>query len=87
MKTLRTCVPLVLLFAAACDIQQSPSEEAEEVTEAIGEGEDLESIGDEAGDVVDAVGDKADKAIENTGDDVEQAVEDAEDAIDTDIVE
>lgn len=87
LRTVRTLFLVTLPLAAfACDIQESPGEEAKEVVESVKNGDDLGSIGEEAGEVFDAagqdvkegvnkIGDKAEDAWNDAGDKVEDAVE------------
>ena len=87
----RTTVIIALgsvLSLAACDMQGSPKEEAKEAVEAVKQGEDIGSIGEEAGEVFDAAGKEVKDGVKKAGEKAEDAWKDAgdevEDAVDGD---
>lgn len=88
MKMLFPTLILAVVALSACDVQESPKEEAKEVVDAVKDGDDIGSIGEEAGEVVDAVGesakDKTEKAADKTKDAFEEAGDEVEDALDGD---
>ena len=55
-------IPMTALVA--CDVTESPGEEAREAVEAIGDGEPLEEVGREAGQIGDAVKQDVEEATE-----------------------
>lgn len=73
---MRTLVLSAFAVLAACDITESPGEEAEEAVEAVGDGESLEEVGREVGQVGEAIGDD----VEEAADDVKEAADDVKEA-------